>query len=367
VSDVKSENYQEFIKADKVVAVAFLSSETDAPGPEFTATANKHREDYLFGATTDKALAEEAGVTPPAIVVFRAFDEPKIEYPYPIGSAKVKDIEKWLQVISVPILDEVGAENYHTYAESGKPLAYLFIDPTDEKDQHIAAIRAVAAKYHSDINFVWIDAIKFADHGKALNLVEPKWPSFVIQDIQKQLKYPYDQSKEVTPEAVETMVQQFLDGKLVPQLKSQPVPATQDESVFSLVGKQFEEVVFDDDKDIFVEFYASWCGHCKRLKPTWDQLGDRYAAVKDRITIAKMEAQENDLPPSVPFRVGGFPTLKFKPAGTREFIDYNGDRSLESLVAFVEENAKNALDPKAPFKNESKQEQVPMGDHHDEL
>ncbi|KAH9938155.1 thioredoxin-like protein [Fomitopsis serialis] len=344
VSDVKSENYQEFIKADK----------TDAPGPEFTATANKHRDDYLFGATTDKALAEEAGVTPPAIVVFRAFDEPKIEYPYPIGSAKVKDIEKWLQVMSVPIIDEVGTENYHTYAESGKPLAYLFIDPTDDKDQRIAAIRTVAAKYHSDINF-------------ALNLVEPKWPSFVIQDIQKQLKYPYDQSKEVTPEAVETMVQQFLDGKLVPQLKSQPVPATQDESVFSLVGRQFEEVVFDDDKDVFVEFYASWCGHCKRLKPTWDQLGDRYAAVKDRITIAKIEAQENDLPPSVPFRVNGFPTLKFKPAGTREFIDYNGDRSLESLVAFVEENAKNALDPKIPFNNESKQEQVPMDDHHDEL
>ena len=81
-----------------------------------------------------------------------------------------------------------------------------------------------------------------------------------------------------------------------------------------------------------------------------------------------MEAQENDLPPSVPFRVGGFPTLKFKPAGTREFIDYNGDRSLESLVAFVEENAKNPLDPKAAFKNGSNQEQVPLeAEHHDEL
>lgn len=88
---------------------------------------------------------------------------------------------------------------------------------------------------------------------------------------------------------------------------------------------------------------------------------------------AKIEAQENDLPPSVPFRVGGFPTLKFKPAGTREFIDYNGDRSLESLIAFVEENAKNPLDPKAAFqssKNGSQQEQAqaPLSvEHHDEL
>lgn len=57
-----------------------------------------------------------------------------------------------------------------------------------------------------------------------------------------------------------------------------------------------------------------------------------------------MDATENDLPPSVPFRISGFPTLKFKPAGSRDFIDYDGDRSMESLVAFLEEHAKNSLD-----------------------
>jgi len=57
-----------------------------------------------------------------------------------------------------------------------------------------------------------------------------------------------------------------------------------------------------------------------------------------------MEAQENDLPQSVPFRIAGFPTLKFKPAGSRDFIDYEGDRSYESLIAFIEEHAKNSLD-----------------------
>lgn len=56
-----------------------------------------------------------------------------------------------------------------------------------------------------------------------------------------------------------------------------------------------------------------------------------------------MEAQDNDLPPSVPFRVSGFPTLKFKPAGSRDFVDYGGDRSFESLISFIEEHAKNSL------------------------
>jgi protein disulfide-isomerase A1 len=81
-----------------------------------------------------------------------------------------------------------------------------------------------------------------------------------------------------------------------------------------------------------------------------------------------MEAAENDIPPSVPFRVSGFPTIKFKKAGTRDFIDYDGDRSLENLIAFVHENAKNSLD--TPTTNDSTTAQKPLTEGerpHDEL
>jgi len=56
--------------------------------------------------------------------------------------------------------------------------------------------------------------------------------------------------------------------------------------------------------------------------------------------------------------------LKFKKAGSRDFVDYDGDRSLESLISFVEENAKNSLEPKAtpPPQNETAHAEV-----HDEL
>ena len=145
------------------------------------------------------------------------------------------------------------------YANSPKPLAYVFIDPSlEDKDDHIATVKPVAAKYKSKMNFVWIDAIKFADHAKALNLVEAKWPSLVIQNIEKQLKYPLDQNKEFTTDAVGSWVKQYLDGELQPQLKSEPIPAHQDEPVYVLVGKNFDEVVYDDNKDVFVEFYATW-------------------------------------------------------------------------------------------------------------
>lgn len=83
---------------------------------------------------------------------------------------------------------------------------------------------------------------------------------------------------------------------------------------------------------------------------------------------AKMDATENDLPPSVDFRVSGFPTLKFKPAGEKSFVDYNGDRSLESLIEFVEAQAKNSLVASSPSSEKIAHAQTPAAhEHHDEL
>lgn len=399
VSQVTAANFDEFKNADRIVAIAYVSSTSDAPAPEFSKTAEKHRDDFLFGLSSDEDAIAAAGVTPPAIVLYRQFDEPESTYPYPITSASVKDIEEWIQELSVPVIGEVNAENYAVYAASSKPLAYLFVDPSDEAHkEHIESIRPIAAEHKSKVNFVWIDAIKFGDHAKALNLQEPVWPSFVIQDLTKQLKFPFDQNIRITPERIAEMLENFHAGKLEPELKSQPIPATQDESVYNLVGKEFDKVVMDKSKDVFVEFYASWYAALVlyiitiltailQVRPLqafeaylglpWRSFPGRQRSCRhvshiflhSRLTLnlyrsAKMETQENDIPPSAPFRVSGFPTLKFKPAGSEEFLDYDGDRSLESLIAFVEENAKNSLESKAPV-NESKPEE--HAEVHDEL
>ncbi|KAL4080591.1 thioredoxin-like protein [Scleroderma citrinum] len=154
----------------------------------------------------------------------------------------------------------------------------------------------------------------------------------------------------------------------MPKLNSQPVSEIQDENIFTLVGEQFEEVIFDDSKDVFIKFYAPWCGHCKCLKPTWDSLGDHFTDVKDQLVIAKLDATENDLPASVSFCISSFPTLKSKPAGSHNFIDYDGHCSLESLITFVKEKAKNSLTPKVKAPEQEAQATFAKpSEGHDEL
>lgn len=53
-------------------------------------------------------------------------------------------------------------------------------------------------------------------------------------------------------------IKDFQDGKLEPYLKSEPVPEDDGTGVTTVVGKNFDEVVTNSGKDVFIEFYAPW-------------------------------------------------------------------------------------------------------------
>ena len=69
-----------------------------------------------------------------------------------------------------------------------------------------------------------------------------------------------------------------------------------------VVGESFDEIVNDPTKDVLMEFYAPWCGHCKSLEPKYFELAVKLRDSKD-IVIAKMDATANDVP--YPYEVQG--------------------------------------------------------------
>lgn len=42
-----------------------------------------------------------------------------------------------------------------------------------------------------------------------------------------------------------------------------------------VVAENFDSIVNDDSKDVLIEFYAPWCGHCKNLEPKYNELGEK--------------------------------------------------------------------------------------------
>jgi len=132
----------------------------------------------------------------------------------------------------------------------------------------------------------------------------------------------------------------FKAGEVEPYIKSEPVPADNDAGVKVVVGKNFDEVVMDESKDVLIEFYAPWCGHCKSLAPKWDELGEKMADDSD-IVIAKIDATANDSPSQ--FAVSGFPTIYWAPKGNKSNPKkYQGARDVKDFMKFIKENRSNA-------------------------
>lgn len=350
VSVLEADKYEEFKTQDKVVVVAYVKEDDKTTSEVINSVADAHRLDYLFGSTADAALAEKEGVKAPAVVVFRSFDEPKVVYD---GELSKDELVKFIKSAATPLIGEVGPETYQGYMSAGIPLAYLFVEKdAANKAELVAAITDIARELKGKINFATIDATAYGAHAPNLNL-EQKWPAFAIQETVKNAKYPFAQDKEITKEAIESFVRDFVAGKVEPSIKSEEIPESNPGPVRVVVAKSYEAEVINNEKDVLLEIYAPWCGHCKALAPKYEELAALYATdeFKDKVVVAKVDATVNDLP----LDIQGFPTIKLFPAGSKSSpVDYAGSRTVEDLANFIRDNGKFKADAyKAPAAEES--------------
>ena len=334
VSVVEEANVETFGDSDKVVVVLFVQTASGAAFDAFTALAKSLRDTYTFGYVVDAdgSTASAHGASTPGVVLFKKFDDRKNVH---TGAIDAESLTTFIKANSVPLMDDIGPDNYQSYAEAGIPLAYLFVGSPADRAAHGPAVEKIAKEFKGVVNFVYLDATKYGGHANNVNLKQ-EWPAFAIQRQTDGAKFPYDQKKTITEEAIRAFVADVVAGNVEPSLKSEDVPASQPGPVFVLVGKEFTEVV-EQQKDVFVEFYAPWCGHCKNLAPIWDELG---AKVPKSIIIAKMDGTANDVPTKFNIQIQGFPTLKLFRADNK-VVDYEGDRSLADLVRFLKKNAVN--------------------------
>lgn len=119
-------------------------------------------------------------------------------------------------------------------------------------------------------------------------------------------------------------------------------------NVVDLNSETFDNVI-GKGKPGLVEFFAPWCGHCKTLAPVYEQLADAYSHAKDKVIIAKVDADGDGKDAGKKYGVTGFPTLKwFDAEGNHE--PYDAARDLDTLAAFVAKKSgvKSSIKPPPP-------------------
>jgi protein disulfide-isomerase A1 len=327
------------IAKQEVTVVGFFKDQSSAAAKAFLEVAAE-TDDAVFALTASDAVFDEYKVSHDSVVLFKSFDEGRADLTSDISVQSIKD---FIAAHRMPLVTEFSQETAQKiFGGDIKTHMLLFVSRKSNKfGQLLDVFKSVAPDFKGKVLFIYIN-IDETDNERILEffgLKKADCPSYrYIQLGADMVKYRPETKDPITTEVVKAFVQDILDGKRKPHLNTEEVPDDWDaKPVKVLVGKNFDSVARDRTKNVLVEFYAPWCGHCKTLAPIWDELGEKFKGSSD-IVVAKMDSTANELSD---IKVTGFPTIKYFPKDSDEVVDYNGERTLVALSKFLESGGKD--------------------------
>jgi thioredoxin 1 len=96
------------------------------------------------------------------------------------------------------------------------------------------------------------------------------------------------------------------------------------EKVQTLTDANFDTTINAEAKLIMVDFWAPWCGPCRRMEPMVDELATDYDG---KIVVAKMNVDDNPATP-MRFSIRGIPTV----------LLFKGGQIVEQVVGLAEKD-----------------------------
>jgi len=105
------------------------------------------------------------------------------------------------------------------------------------------------------------------------------------------------------------------------------------EHILHVTDDTFEAEVLQSQSPVLVDYWAEWCGPCKAIAPTLEEIAKEYSG---KLKVAKVNVDENQ---EIPRKYGirGIPTLMLFKNGNIEATKV-GALSKSQLTAFLDSN-----------------------------
>lgn len=217
------------------------------------------------------------------------------------------------------------------YYSTPSSKAMLFVSFGDDRIESFKSqIHEAARKFSgNNISFLIGDVADADRVFQYFGLRESDVPLlFVIASTGKYLNPTMD------PDQIIPWLKQYIYGNLTPYVKSEPIPKVNDQPVKVVVADNIDDIVFNSGKNVLLEFYAPWCGHCRKFALILEEIAVSLQDDQD-IVIAKMDGTVNDIPTD--FTVEGYPTIYFY-SSSGNLLSYDGARTAEEIISFINEN-----------------------------
>ncbi|ONK57628.1 uncharacterized protein A4U43_C09F2450 [Asparagus officinalis] len=352
-AEVKSsDDVANLINDKKVIIVGIFPEFSGQEFENFMSVADKLRSEYEFIHLSDAKLLPhgDSSVKGPVVRLLKPFDELSVDS----QDFNVEALENFIEVASVPIITTFNKDPANhpfviKFFNSDNSKAMLFVNFSSEQ------FDALKSKYHEvasafkgkGISFLIGDLDASQGAFQYFGLKEDDAPLVLIQE--------HDGTKyfkpTVEPDQIVAWLNDYQEGRLKPFRKSEPIPEVNNEPVKVVVADNLHDVV-NSGKNVLLEFYAPWCGHCKKLAPILDEVAVSFEKDTD-VVIAKMDATANDIPGD--FDVKGYPTIYFSSASGK-VMQYEGGRTAEDIINYITENKDSAASSEAPVQSEQEKE-----------
>ncbi|XP_058831651.1 protein disulfide-isomerase A3 [Topomyia yanbarensis] len=332
--------FEAFMKVQETSVVGFFQKESDLKSV-FLKYADSQRERLRFGHSSAKEVLDKQGETD-AIYLFRAKQlANKFENDFVKFSGKTKD--ELTAFVKDNFHGLCGVRTRETASDFRNPLVVVYYAVDYVKNPKGTnywrnRVLKVAKEFVGRVSFAVSakDDFQHELNEYGYDYVGDK-PLALARDSKNQ---KFVMKDEFSVENLQAFATALEEGSLEPYVKSEPVPESNDAPVKIAVGKNFDDVVINNGVDTLVEFYAPWCGHCKKLTPIYEELATK---LKDEdVSVVKMDATANDVPPT--FDVRGFPTLYWLSKDDKSNPKrYEGGREIDDFMKYIAKHATNEL------------------------
>ncbi|KAF7087517.1 hypothetical protein CFC21_090700 [Triticum aestivum] len=329
---------EKIVTGDDVAVLAFLDHLSGAHSDELAA-ASRLEDTISFYQTTSPDVAKLFHIDPeakrPSVVLLKKEEEKLTVFD---GEFRASAIAEFVSANKIPLITTLTQETAPAIFDNPIKKQILLFAVAKESSKFLPIIKETAKSFKGKLLFVFVErdneevgepvANYFGITGNETTVL-----AYTGNEDAKKFFF----SGEISLDTIKEFAQDFLEDKLTPSYKSDPVPESNDEDVKVVVGKSLDQLVLDESKDVLLEVYAPWCGHCQSLEPIYNKLA-KYLRGIDSLVIAKMDGTNNEHPRAKP---DGFPTILFYPAGKKSFepITFEGDRTVVEMYKFLKKHA----------------------------
>jgi len=280
----------------------------------------------------------------PSIVLLKDFGEKKIIY---TGSFEPTEFQPFLKknlFDIVTILDNESSKPIFSTAEKVGVLLIVAADsPTKEQEK---MFRELAEKRQSD-KYMFLFCTKSTDMGKRyfsfFGVDDADAPLIEVVESKGKPKR-YRHKGKLTVDEISKFIDDFEAKKVEVFIKSEPIPEVNPGPVYTVVANNFKEMVMDNKMDVFVKYYAPWCGHCKTLAPIFVELAESLKH-NPNLRLVEVDSTKNDIEGVT---INSYPTLYLYQSGKKKSPKkYEGGRTLSEMTTFLQENCINKVEVKS--------------------